>query len=191
VAWLGEVAGSLDMLIVVPIAWLAVGAVIYGYKTAPPPAPAGPLFQRAARRLAAGPRPLRRVAGELAGDLRGRFGPLLQGLGVIFRGGVRPMLLFWLAFLIAQGSAQWLWELERVIVGPQDIGVVWSPLSGPLGVFNEAVSNALLVCLLAAAVDRALAAEPAAPEEPAAPAPAPAPEPAPDGEARAAAGAAT
>ena len=161
--WLGEVVGSLDMIIVVPIAWLAVGAVIYGVKAAPPPPPQSALYQRAARRLSGGPRPLRRATTEVVGELRGRFGPLLQGLGMIVRAGLRPMLLFWLAFLIAQGGAQWLWELERALIGPQDVGVIWSPLSGLLGVFNEAVGNTLLVCLLAAAVDRAFAAEPAEP----------------------------
>jgi hypothetical protein len=165
-SWLGDVVGSLDMLIVVPIAWLAVGAVIYGFKAAAPPPPSSGLYQRAARRLSAGPRPLRRATTEVAGELRSKFGPLLQGLGLILRAGLRPMLLFWLAFLIAQSGAQWLWELERAIIGPQDVGVVWSPLSSVLGVVNEAAGNALLVCLLAAAVDRAFSVEPVEPVEP-------------------------
>jgi hypothetical protein len=49
------------------------------------------------------------------------------------------------------------------MIGPQDFNAVWFPLAWPLSVLNDAVGFALLMCLLAAAVDRALQhSEPAA-----------------------------
>ena len=165
VSWVDSLVGSIDTVIIVPIAWLAVGAVVYGYKLTPLGAPSHALYQRAAGRLARGPRTLRRAATELGTDIYGRFKPLVNGLRVVFHAGWRPMLVFWLAFLVAQTAPQWLWELERMIIGPRDLGAVWSPLSGPLGLVNEAVGAVLLACLLAAAVDRALRAQPAEPAE--------------------------
>jgi hypothetical protein len=141
---------------VLPLAWLAVGAVIYGRELEPLPPPTSQLYQRAADRLSRGPRAVRRLATELGTDLSGRFAPLFRSLRVLFRAGWSSMLLFWLAFLIAQTAPQWLWELERLVIGPRDLGLVWAPLSGPLAALNEAVGNVLLICLLAAAIDRAL-----------------------------------
>jgi hypothetical protein len=94
----------------------------------------------------------------LTGDIRERFGPLVDGLRLVFRAGLAPMLLFCLAFLIAQTAAKWLWELERVLIGPQDINTIWRAIDGPISLVNDVVSTVLLVCLLGAAIDRVLRA---------------------------------
>jgi hypothetical protein len=155
--WLGGLLGSVDAVLVVPLAWLAVGAVVYGHRVKPP-APESELVRQATRRWSVIPRPIRRVAGELTGDVRERFGPLVDGLRLVLRAGLAPMLLFCLAFLLAQGAAKWLWELERVLIGPQDINTVWRAVDGPLSLVNDLVATVLLVCLLGAAIDRVLRA---------------------------------
>jgi hypothetical protein len=163
VSWLGETLGSVDAVIVVPLAWLTVGAVVYGHKLAPPSPSGSVLFMRAARKWLIIPKPLRRAGSELTADIRDRFTPLVHGLRVVIRAGLAPMLLFCLAFLLAQAASTWLWELERLIIGPQDINVVWRAVDGPLGVFNDLVATVLLACLLSAAVDRVLRTDRPAP----------------------------
>jgi len=159
------VFGLVDVVIVVPFAWLAIGAVVYGYDSAPLPPPGHRLYQRAARKVSSGPRAVRRVVTDVGADLSDRFAPLLRGLRLLLHTGRSSMLLFWLAFLIAQTAPQWLWELERLLVGPRDLGLVWAPLSGPLGVVNDAIGSVLVVCLLAAVVERAMTGRAPAPPE--------------------------
>ncbi|WP_422770784.1 hypothetical protein ACN28C_29610 [Plantactinospora sp. WMMC1484] len=164
-AWLVGVAGSIEVAIVVPLAWLAVGAVVYGHRLVPPPPAGSDLVERAVRRWRALPRPLRAVGANLGADLRERFAPMVHSLRLMARAGLAPMLLFCLAFLLAQTAREWLWEAERLIVGAQDLQSVWMPLSGPLSLLNDAVGTVLLACLLGAAVDRVLRIRPS-PEEP-------------------------
>jgi hypothetical protein len=153
--WLSDLFGSVDAVLVVPLAWLAVGAVVYGHRVAAPP-PENLLLQKASRRWSVVPRPVRRVAGDLTADLRERFGPLVDGLRLVVRAGMAPMLLFCLAFLIAQTASKWLWELERLLIGPQDLNTFWQAVDEPLGILNDLLATVLLVCLLGAAIDRVL-----------------------------------
>jgi hypothetical protein len=52
--------------------------------------------------------------------------------------------------------------VERWLIGPQDLVHVWMPLSIPLGSIDDAVTLVLLSCLIGAAVDRVLSAQPVA-----------------------------
>jgi hypothetical protein len=102
---------------------------------------------------------------------------------LLIRAGLVPMLLFCLAFVAARTVANWLWELQRLLIGPEDLGGFWMPLSWPLSRLNDAAGHVVLVCLLAAAVDRALHASQgdlAAPDQ-AVPDPEPHPEAGADG----------
>ncbi|MEO3924476.1 hypothetical protein ABGB07_11540 [Micromonosporaceae bacterium B7E4] len=159
-AFLVGAAGSVQVAIVVPLAWLAVGAVVYGHRLTPPPPSEADLTERAARRWRALPRPVRAVGANLGADLRERFGPMVHSLRLMARAGLAPMLFFCLAFLLAQTAREWLWEAERMIIGGRDLESVWMPLSGRLTLLNDAVGTVLLACLLGAAVDRVLRIQP-------------------------------
>jgi hypothetical protein len=166
---IGTLVGSVDDVILVPVAWLAVGAVVYGHRIRPPAPPSHDVLDLAARRWLRLPAPVRKVGAEIGDDLKERFGPLWFGLRLLLRAGLRPMLLFCIAFLLVRGTGTWLFQVERWIVGPHDVGSVWMPLSGPLNVFNDGVQTVLLVALLGAAVDRVLRAQegvPAATRDP-------------------------
>jgi len=138
--WLYDLIADATAIIAVPIAWLTVGAVVYGYRLAPPDRPTG----------------RRSFLGAIGASLRERFGPLVDGLRLLTGGGVRRMLLFCLLFVVVQSTSVWLWQLERLIVGPRDLFRFWAPLSVPLSVINDAIQLTLLACLLAAAVDQVL-----------------------------------
>jgi hypothetical protein len=149
-------ASEVETVIIIPVAWLAVGAIVYGQRLADGPPPAGELYQRAKRRWLRLPGLIRWLGAGLGADLRERFEPLFGGLRLLVRAGLRPMLLFCLAFMVSQTASNWLWELERLLVGPQDLNTVWRPLSELLSVVNTAIGTVLLICLLGAAVDRVL-----------------------------------
>lgn len=160
--WLGTLYATVSAVVLIPIGWLAVGAVVLGNE---PPAlfqrPAGrrakQLYEGAERRWQSVPSGLRwavELAEDFAFDVRGRFVPLARGGWQLIRAGVPPMLLFCLLFVAVQTLADWLWELERWLIGPQDFFEVWTPLTWPMGELNRGIGEAVLVCLLAASIDR-------------------------------------
>jgi hypothetical protein len=179
--WAVNLFNSIDTVIVVPVAWLAVGAVIYGHRLAQ--SEQNELPAEVQQRWNLLPAAVRRIAAPLRSDMNDSFSPLLRGLRMLRDAGLKTMLLFCLAFVAAKAIPDALWELERLIIGPRDIAEVWAPASGPLGIFNNMVGTTVLICLVAAAVDYVLnirgpagsAAEttaPVAPGQPAGPAPA-------------------
>jgi hypothetical protein len=148
------------------VAWLTVGAVVYGHRLAESPT-AKDLFDRSAERRSRVPAPLRWLLSRLSAELRLRFTPLVDGLRLLFRSGLAAMLLFCLVYLVLSpvnstdrgllgGAGGWMWELERLVIGPQELNAVWLPASYMLSSLNGAVETVLLICLLGAAVDRVL-----------------------------------
>ncbi|HEY8472040.1 MAG TPA: hypothetical protein VIL37_05325 [Natronosporangium sp.] len=153
--WLLGQVGQIDTVLVIPLSWLAIGAVVIGVQ-APGPARRPRVYQKAQQWWLAAPRALRWAGEQITGDLRERFTPLVRGVRMLVRAGAVPLLLFCLAFVVARRLPDWLWQLERWLIGPQEMVSVWLPLGWPLGRFNDAIGTAVLICLLAAAVDHAL-----------------------------------
>lgn len=156
---LGTVLSWAHTVFLVPLAWLAVGAVVYGHRLVPPPRPrSSGVVRKAIVRWRVLPPVVRRAGEDLTGNLRDKFVPLWHGLRTLGRAGLPAMLLFCLVFLVAPWTGNGLWELERLLIGPRELAGMWMPLSGVLSVVNDATTAVVLVCLLAAAVDRVLAA---------------------------------
>jgi hypothetical protein len=169
VEWFGTILGSIDSVFLIPVAWLTIGCVIYGRELV-----ALSSDQQAAvlKRWERFPRPVRALLIPVRNGTDDRFGPMVRGFRLLKLAGLPTMLLFCLAFVVAQALPEWLWELERLIVGPQDLDAVWVPLSGPMSSFNEAVGLVVSICVVAAAVDHVLRVAPQAfavpPDEPSA-----------------------
>ena len=149
-AWALGVISSVDSLVVVPIAWLTVGAVVYGHKLAEPPEPPQPRILRVL------PGPVRRWGGELAGEVLERFTALFGGLRQLAVAGLAPMLIFGLAFLASQRLQDGLDRLARLIIGPQTAGE-WIAFSPHVDTITRAVGLTVTMSLLAAAIERVLA----------------------------------
>ncbi|WP_162908407.1 hypothetical protein, partial [Allorhizocola rhizosphaerae] len=175
VGWFGEILGSLDALVVVPIAWLTIGCVVYGHKlVSPDAADDDPAELEPVRRgLARLPAAARKALQPVRNDTRDRFGPMVRGFRLLKQAGLPTMLLFCVAFVVAQAVPSWLWELERLIVGPRDFDTFWRPVSGPLSLINSAIGAVLIICLVTAAVDYVLRLPQPASGEPAGAQPAP------------------
>lgn len=154
VEWFGTILGSIDTVFIIPIAWLTIGFVVYGHELVSPPR-----TEREAavlKRWQRVPKPVRATLIPLRNGVDDRFGPMVRGFRLLKAAGLRTMLLFCLAFVVGQAVPEWLWELERLIVGPQALDAVWIPLSGPLSTINEAIGLMLTICLVTAAVDHVL-----------------------------------
>jgi hypothetical protein len=162
--WVFSVLGSVDAVIVVPVAWLTVGAVVLGHKLSPPPPrEPHPRWQRV--------HPVIRTASSsLFADLRERWSAFWGGLRLLGTAGLAPMLAFGLVFLLAIRLPIAVSELVRHLTGPVDTDTwqAFAPMERSLGM---AVSMALTAPLLAAAMDwlvaPKLAAQAAAPADPA------------------------
>lgn len=150
-AGVGNLLTDANAVLLIPIAWLTVGAVALGQKIETP-------VQRrrrfaAAERLRRVPSPIRRVGHEATADIRGRFAGLGNGVRLLAVGGLLPMLLFCLVFVIARQAGNLVYEVSRLVVGPvaRDDALAFFPY---LTVASNAVYTVLLVGLLAAAIDR-------------------------------------
>ncbi len=144
--WLFAIVGSVDAVIVVPVAWLTVGAVVLGHKLSPPPArEPHPRWQRV-------PPVVRTASSSLFADLRERWSAFWGGLRLLGSAGLAPMLAFGLVFLLAIRVPVLVSELVRWATGPVD-SLTWTafaPMERSLGL---AVSMAITAPLLAAAMD--------------------------------------
>lgn len=154
--WLFDLLGDADALLVIPVAWLTVGAVVYGQQLSDPERrkqashrrPRGGLV----RRMHA---PARQVGNELTGGLGERFGALASGLRRLAVAGLAPMLLFALAFVIAQRLEYAVELIWRELLGPLPLGA-YLAFVPHTGMVSHVVGTVAVVCLLGAAIDRVL-----------------------------------
>jgi hypothetical protein len=133
--------GSFDAVVVVPVAWLTLGAVVLGYRLAEQ-VPVAAVDEDAPAGL------LR----SILVDVRERFSALFGGLRLLAAAGLAPMLVFSLLFLVVVRVPALLAYLVRGLVGPQpwDTSYAFDPALSAVGF---ALSMALTAPLLAAAVD--------------------------------------
>ena len=152
VMWVGEQVSNAEAVLLAPVAWLLLGLVIArradsatldGPSDAPPPG-----------WLATMPRPVRWLANGIRRDLQTRFGPLANGVRLIVRVGLVPMALLCLLVPALLAGSRWLWEIERLLIGPQDLWTRWAPLSYWLAPLNDTVAIVAVTCLVAAMVER-------------------------------------
>jgi len=146
--WLFGLIGAVDAVVVVPLAWLTVGAVVLGHRLSPPERP----VRAPDPRLERIPAPVRRFGGGLVADIRERWSAFWNGLRMMASAGLLPMLTFCLAFLLVIRIPWALGEVLRLVIGPVETGtwLAFSPMEQALGL---AVTMVLAAALLAAAID--------------------------------------
>lgn len=147
VRFAGDLVGSLDLVLVVPVAWLTFGAVVLGFKLA-----AEEEQERTSHRADAPTSAVRRAGRSLFADVRERFTSLWQGLRLLLAAGLAPMLLF-VVFFLAVIRLPVLVSLGiRHVVGPQEYFTALA-IRDPLTAFSFSLSMALTAPMLAAAID--------------------------------------
>lgn len=152
----GLLAGAAVTAVLVPLAWLNLAAVVYGVE-------ATKVLR--ARDLAAG-RGLGAVvtrvgdartdrALTLLTDPERRFGAVIGAAALIARAGWRPVLVVCLAFLVADNVDLAVWELARILVGPQTI-LAWFALEPFLNGIGAVLAQVLTLTLVASAANAIL-----------------------------------
>jgi hypothetical protein len=146
--WLFGLLGAVDAVVIVPLAWVTVGAVVLGHKLSGPDRPAAqpdPRWERI-------PAPVRRFGGGLVADVRERWSAFWNGLRMMATAGLLPMLTFCLAFLLVIRIPWIVGQLLRLAIGPvqTDTWLAFSPMEKAVGL---AVTMVLTAALLAAAID--------------------------------------
>ena len=134
-----ELAGSFDAVVVVPVGWLTVAAVVLGYKLVEHEAPTAPTERPGLLR-------------SFWIDLKERFSAMVEGVRLLATAGLAPMLVFSLALLVVTRLPATVHDVSRAIVGPRYFGT-WVAI-GPFEVaVGFALSMVLVAPMLAAAVD--------------------------------------
>lgn len=157
---LGNVLSDADAVVIVPIAWLTVGAVALGRRVETTrTSKHRPNVERLAQRV---PSVVRRASLEATADLRTRFADLGNGLRLLLIGGLVPMLMFCLVFFLARGAGTVTEELWRAVAGPadRDTALAFAPY---VSAMSNGAYTVVLVGLLAAAIDRVLGNQPSQP----------------------------
>ena len=164
--WLGGAIGQADAILLVPLSWLTVGAVVYGRSLSQiEQGEPGSWTRRWAARTERMPGLFRKLGGEMAAGPVGRFKGLSNAVRTFARAGLAPMLLFCIVFVLAKQAEVGTAWLIREAVGPQEPGIMqW--VAPYLGLIRRGVYTVLMVALLAAAIDRILRPDPRAEEEP-------------------------
>jgi hypothetical protein len=147
-SWLFSLLGSIDAVVIVPLAWLTVGAVVLGQQLDHPEEPPVPA-------VSAAPTWGFRVLGlvkSLTSDIRERFAAFWNGLKLLASAGLAPMLAFCLAFLLVLKAELLIGFVLRHVIGPIDTNT-WLAFSPMENVLSQAVEMVLISVLLTAALD--------------------------------------
>lgn len=144
---IGRVFESLDIVLVAPLAWLAVGAVVLGHRLMEPPS----TEHRWLDRMTWLPGGVRSLLESLTEDLRARFSALWNGVKLIVHGGLGPMLVFCLGYLVIMRVPHGVGWLVRAVTGPVESStwLAFSPMESAAGL---ALALALAAALIAATV---------------------------------------
>jgi hypothetical protein len=159
---LADMLDRLGVLMFIPMAWLAVGAVVIAGGLPASrrarlelPEQATRIHDRLSPGLARWRAPRSRVTAKLIELLGRRFGDLTDGLRIMVHAGVLPVLAFCLVLPLAR-LAEWGAALVlRNVVGPGDPETMLS-FSPYLYIVTRAVYTLVVVVIVVAAVDRLL-----------------------------------
>ncbi|WP_141737454.1 hypothetical protein [Corynebacterium sp. HMSC29G08] len=169
-AWLAAKLPTFSQFVTVPIAWLTLGAVVFGTslvakqaaeKTeADAKADAGTDADTASPRLRQRARQAARSEAKTVMDnaLKPVAGPLKttwKGLRTLARAGLVPMVIFCLVFMLATSVELGVVELGRLIAGPQQ-SLQSEQAATFILVFARMTYLMVVVCLVAAALDHFL-----------------------------------
>ena len=140
-----RVLGSLELILIVPAAWLTVAAIVLGHKMIPAPSPDHPRLRRL------GP-VAQQVGDTLFDDLMDRWSVFWHGVRMIFRLGFVPVAVFSAIFLLVARTPYWFSHLARVVLGPTET-MTYLSFSLIEEAFGLALSMVLVAPLLAAATE--------------------------------------
>lgn len=145
-----------------PVAWLAIGVVVFGRSAAATISDdevlssvrGGQRLGRVAQRVNPG---VITVAWHRIASTEGRFGALLGGIAMIVRSRYAPVLTFCLVYtLLSTWSPYLVWDVASSVLSQRIAYVDWLAFYGPLQAVASIVTFCLVTPLLAAFADALL-----------------------------------
>lgn len=159
--WISQHLASMGELVVIPVAWMAIGATITGSQLAnADSALAMPTSQRERyeQRLARIPSPMRRAMARVADPVLSPVQEALESLRRVAVAGLVPMVLFCLVFVLASRVQVLVAWIARWFIGPQS----WQDqlaTQSYLMVAERAAYTLVVVALLTAAISTVVAGQ--------------------------------
>lgn len=154
--WLGTMLAGMGNLVLVPVAWMAIGATVYGASLA-----RGPKIEsheEVTKRIAKVPNPVRRAVAQTLEPVTTPVRDTVSAIGKVAAAGVVPMVLFCLVFVIASQVKVLAAVGFRAAVGPRDPDL-WFALEPYSLMFQRLFYFTLALVLLAAAVSSVVMAQ--------------------------------
>jgi hypothetical protein len=147
--------GQGALLIVLPLAWLALAGIVYSNALALDPVSAAETTGIAARvrqKYERVPASLRKRIVSLLGDLIERWRPIADSARLIWGAGIIAVALFVLAYAVLDTSTLWLLQGVYRLLGPQELGW-WFAVDNQISLIADSLIEPLRLCLIAATYD--------------------------------------
>lgn len=158
---------SLFLYALLPLVWLLMAATIYGYDAKDPSALARD--RRAAAALArwqAAPKAIRDFAEHFIGGYRSRYLPVVNSVRLAFGASLSVLIALVVGYRFIGFAAAWLWIGLTRLIGPLDLdswqviaNAIAFLLGGPSEIRGGLLVESLRICLLAAVMETAVAAQ--------------------------------
>jgi hypothetical protein len=164
---LGTSLQSLFFYALLPLVWLLMTATIYGYDAKDPAALARD--RRAAAALArwqAAPKLVRDFAEHFIAGYRSRYLPVVNSVRLAFGASLSVLIALVVGYRLIGFAAAWLWIGLTRLIGPLDLdswqviaNAIAFLLGGPSDIRGGILVESLRICLLAAVMETAIAAQ--------------------------------
>ncbi len=158
-------AQGLFLYALLPLVWLLMAAVIYGFDMKDAAALSG--HQRAAAALSRYgrlPKFLREFLDHFVAGYRSRYLPIANSVRLAFGAGLAVLIGFVLLYRVIGWAAAWGWIGLAHLIGPQELpawqalaSIIAFFLGGPSDIRGGILVEALRICLIAAVVEQASA----------------------------------
>lgn len=154
---IGSTIGSLGAVVVIPVAWLATGAAVYGYQLQSAKLRV-PGHEQVSKRISRIPNPIRRGVAHVVEPVVTPIQSAFKAVLKVAAAGVVPMILFCLTFLLASGLQPLVALGARLLIGPSSPDRLYA-LEPYVIMVERGVYFIVVLCLLAAAVSTTVLAQ--------------------------------
>lgn len=170
IEWLIATTGGMGSLIIIPVAWLAIGAAVYGHDLKAKELKVE-THEEVNARINKVPQPVRRAVAHAAEPVTTPVKGVLTAIGKIASAGIVPMALFCVVFAVVAQVEALVAQLMRFIIGPGEPNRQYA-LEPFATMAERGVYFMLAMVLLAAAVNVVVESQRASeePEDPGTPA---------------------
>lgn len=152
----GKLIATMGSLVIVPVAWLAIGATVYGSQLK------GswelPTHEQATARLSQVPSPIRRAVGHVIEPVTTPIKNTAKAIGKVASAGVLPMVLFCVVFAVTGWLRVGVDHLAWLVMGPasQELQAAREPY---VLLVEGVVYFVITLALLSAAVNHVIGAQ--------------------------------